>query len=295
MATTGHRASSPSWPLGGEPGPWLLTLAPGAIAMPWGITSRHPGLAWEAGRLQRAQPIGSICAKTLAEQKGKQPSRGGRRSERVLGGVLVPFICLFLWDLGSLTRNQTLGSESKVTSDKSSELEASVFTASTSLPSLLCPFPQAPAPPPTHPPPRSFIHPPTNQLNMFFSPIHLPAPPSTCPWPHPATHSSICPPPLTRHTPTSSTGFLQGHTSSCPSSIHSPSPRLPPTRSPPTHTPAPPLPTHLPYCPLTPTLLKLVSTHIHACSDFRSPSHLSTTSQSLIHQVIRTSHSVLVS
>ena len=76
MATTGHRASSPSWPLGGDPGPWLLTLAPGAIAMPWGITSRHPGLAWEAGRLQRAQPIGSICAKTLAEQKGKQPSRG---------------------------------------------------------------------------------------------------------------------------------------------------------------------------------------------------------------------------
>ena len=125
---------------------------------------------------------------------------------------------------------------------------------------------------------------------MFFPPIHLPAPPSTCPCPHPATHSSICPPLLTRQTPTLSTGSLQGHTSSCPSSIHSPLPRLPPTRSPPTHTPAPPLPTHLPYCPLTPTLVKLVFTHIHACSDFRSPSRLSTSSQSLI-QVIRTSHS----
>ena len=80
---------------------------------------------------------------------GETAWQRGRRSERVLGGVLVPFICLFLWDLGSLTRDQTLGSESKVTSNKSSELQASVFTASTSLPSRLCRFTQPPAPPPT--------------------------------------------------------------------------------------------------------------------------------------------------
>lgn len=124
-----------------------------------------------------------------------------------------------------------------------------------------------------------------------FPPVELPAPPSTSWWPHPAMRPSICPPLLTWHKPTSSTGSLQGHTPSCPSSIHSPSPRHAPTRSPPTHTPDPPLPTHLPYCPLTPTLVKLVSPHIHPCSDIRSPSRLSTTSQSLTHQVIRTSHS----
>lgn len=90
-----ERLLQPSWPLGGEPGPWLLTLAPGASVMPWGVTSRHPGLAWEAGRLQRAQPIGSICTKMLAEQKGKQPSRGADAQRGFWEGRWSPLFVYF--------------------------------------------------------------------------------------------------------------------------------------------------------------------------------------------------------
>lgn len=123
MATTGHRASSPAqlaprgraWPVAADPGPRGKCHALGCHFQAPGLgLGGWTAAAGTAHRLHLHQDARGA--------EGETAQQRGRRSERVLGGALVPFVCLFLWDLGSLTRNQTLGSESKVTSDKSSEL-----------------------------------------------------------------------------------------------------------------------------------------------------------------------------